>query len=141
YGTVGAVCLDRQGNLASASSTGGITGKRYGRVGDSPIVGAGVYADNATCAVSCTGEGEFFMRRVAANRVSALMEFRGLELESAAVEVLEGIRELGGKGGMIAVDKKGEVSVPFTTQGMFRGMIREKQPCRVAMFGPPGSWP
>ena len=138
YGTVGAVCLDRRGNLAAAASTGGITNKQYGRVGDSPIIGAGIYADNASCAVACTGEGELFLRRAAAHRVCTLMEFKGASLEAAAFGVLESIRKLGGKGGVIAVDRTGQVSAAFSTQGMFRGMARENQPSRVAMFGPPG---
>ncbi|MBS0013355.1 MAG: isoaspartyl peptidase/L-asparaginase [Desulfobacterales bacterium] len=140
YGTVGAVCIDGQGNLAAATSTGGITNKQYGRVGDSPIIGAGVYADNSTCAVSCTGQGELFLRRVAAHRVSALMAFKQLSLADAVAEVLESIRDLGGKGGMIAVDRTGQVCLAFTTRGMFRGLVREHQPARVAMFGPPGTW-
>ncbi|MFW5988783.1 MAG: isoaspartyl peptidase/L-asparaginase family protein [Desulfosudaceae bacterium] len=139
FGTVGAACFDSRGNLAAASSTGGITGKRYGRVGDSPVIGAGIYADNASCAVSCTGEGEFFLRRAAANRIAALVEFRGLDLESSAGTVLGEIRALGGKGGVIAVDRTGQAAIVFTTRGMFRGLARQGQPDRVAMFGPPGT--
>ncbi len=140
FGTVGAVCLDRAGNLAAASSTGGIPCKQYGRVGDSPIIGAGVYADNAACAVSCTGEGEFFLRRAAAKRIAALVEFGGFSLESAVSAVLENIRTLGGKGGIIALDTVGRSSISFTTRGMFRGLAREGETDRVAMFGPPGTW-
>ncbi len=140
FGTVGAVCLDRTGNLAAASSTGGITCKQYGRVGDSPIIGAGVYADNAACAVSCTGEGEFFLRRAAAKRIAALVEFGGFSLESAVSMVLENIRTLGGKGGIIALDTAGRSAVSFTTRGMFRGLSQEGESDRVAMFGPPGTW-
>jgi len=140
FGTVGAVCLDSAGNLTTASSTGGITCKEYGRVGDSPVIGAGVYADNASCAVSCTGEGEFFLRRAAAKRIAALVEFGGLSLEAAASIVLENIRTLGGKGGLIGVDAAGRVTFSFTTRGMFRGLARQGEPDRVAMFGPPGSW-
>lgn len=140
YGTVGAVCLDRHGSLAAASSTGGITDKKHGRVGDSPIVGAGVYANNATCAVTCTGQGEFFMRTVAAHSVSSLVELRGQSLEQAIGEVLNQIQKLGGMGGMIGVDRNGQAAVEFVTQGMFRGMAREGEESRVAMYGPPGSW-
>lgn len=140
FGTVGAVCLDSAGNLSSASSTGGITRKQYGRVGDSPLIGAGVYADNTSCAVSCTGEGEFFLRRAAAKRIAALVEFGGLSLQAAASSVLENIRALGGKGGLIAVDTAGGVAIPFTTRGMFRGLARQGETDRVAMFGPPGKW-
>lgn len=140
FGTVGAVCLDRAGNLASASSTGGIPCKQYGRVGDSPVIGAGVYADNAACAVSCTGEGEFFLRRAAAKRIACLVELGGFSLEAAVSEVLENIRNLGGKGGVIALDTAGRFSISFTTQGMFRGLVREGEMERVAMFGPPGAW-
>ncbi|MDZ7830946.1 MAG: isoaspartyl peptidase/L-asparaginase [Desulfobacterales bacterium] len=140
FGTVGAVCLDRAGNLFAASSTGGITGKEYGRVGDSPVIGAGVYADNASCAVSCTGEGEFFLRRAAAKRIAALVEFGGFSLEAAAAAVLENIRTLGGKGGLIAVDAAGRAAISFTTRGMFRGLARQDEADRVAMFGPPLNW-
>lgn len=140
FGTVGAVCLDSAGDLATASSTGGITRKQYGRVGDSPVIGAGVYADNASCAVSCTGEGEFFLRRAAAKRIAALVEFGGLSLQAAASSVLENIRVLGGKGGLIAVDTAGGVAMSFTTRGMFRGLARQGETDRVAMFGPPGKW-
>ena len=140
FGTVGAVCLDGAGNLAAASSTGGITLKEYGRVGDSPVIGAGIYADNASCAVSCTGEGELFLRRAAAKRIAALMEFGGFPLEAAASAVLDNIRTLGGKGGLIALDTAGQVAISFATRGMFRGMARQGEADRVAMFGPPGTW-
>jgi len=140
FGTVGAVCLDMAGNLAAASSTGGIPCKQHGRVGDSPVIGAGIYADNAACAVSCTGEGEFFLRRAASKRIAALVEFGGFSLKAAASAVLENIRTLGGKGGIIAVDNAGRSAVIFTTRGMFRGLVREGEAERVAMFGPPGAW-
>lgn len=140
HGTVGAVALDGRGNLAAASSTGGMPHKKPGRIGDSPIIGAGVYANNDTCAVSCTGHGESFMRQVAAYRISLLMELKGFDLEQAAAEALQQVRSVGGEGGLIAVDKSGGVALPFTTQGMFRGLVLEGQPPRVAMYGPPGSW-
>lgn len=136
FGTVGAVCLDQHGNLAAGSSTGGTTNKKYGRIGDSPIVGAGVYADNAVCAVSCTGEGEYFLRRVAAHRIAALMQFQGLNLAQAASLVLEDIQNMGGLGGLIAVDISGHVVLPFITQGMYRGLLRQGQRPWVAMYGP-----
>ncbi len=135
FGTVGAVCLDRQGNLAAASSTGGIMNKKHGRVGDSPIIGCGVYANNSTCAVTCTGEGEFFIRTVAAHTVSALTEFGGLSLEQACQRVLDHIQDLGGLGGLIGVDHKGQTAVVFITQGMFRGMVQEGEEPWVAMYG------
>ena len=139
-GTVGAVAWDEQGNLAAASSTGGITDKKPGRVGDSPIIGAGVYADNATCAVSCTGQGEYFMRCVAAHRLSALMELGGQGLEQAAEATLKKVQDLGGQGGLIAVDRCGRVAMPFLTAGMYRGLVRQEKAPQVAMYGPPGHW-
>ncbi|MFO8032331.1 MAG: isoaspartyl peptidase/L-asparaginase [Desulfohalobiaceae bacterium] len=135
-GTVGAVCLDQQGSLAAGSSTGGTTNKKHGRVGDSPIIGAGVYADNSACAVSCTGEGEYFLRRVAAHRIAALMELRGLDLAQSASLVLEDIQNMGGLGGLIAVDTHGRAVQPFLTQGMYRGLLRQGQRPWVAMYGP-----
>jgi len=121
FGTVGAVACDSQGNVAAATSTGGMTNKKWGRVGDSPMVGAGNYANNKTCAVSCTGSGEYFIRGVVAYDVSCLMEFKGLSLDEAASEVIQKrILELGGDGGLIAVDAKGNISMPFNTEGMYR---------------------
>jgi L-asparaginase / beta-aspartyl-peptidase len=123
HGTVGAVALDEAGNLAAATSTGGNTNKQPGRVGDSPIVGAGTYANNKTCAVSATGDGEFFMRAVAAHDLSALMEYRGMNLGEAARAVLEKVEALGGTGGLIAVDREGNIALPFNTTGMYRGSV------------------
>ena len=121
-GTVGAVALDAAGNLAAATSTGGMTNKRQGRVGDSPIIGAGTYAKNGVCAVSATGHGEYFIRSVAAHHISAAVEFRGLTLRAAVRELLhERIRELGGSGGVIAIDHAGGIVTEFSTEGMFRG--------------------
>lgn len=120
-GTVGAVALDTAGNLAASTSSGGTTNKYAGRIGQAPTPGAGVYANNATCAVSCTGQGEAFMRGVAAYDVSALMEYRGLGLVAAADEVIR--RRLRGKGGLIAVDTQGNVTLPFNTEGMYRAWI------------------
>ena len=121
FGTVGAVACDIHGNLAAATSTGGMTNKRFGRIGDSPILGAGNYANNKTCAVSCTGSGEFFIRGVAAYDVSCLMEYKGLSLEEAAGEVIQKrLLEIGGDGGLIAVDVHGNIAMPFNTEGMYR---------------------
>lgn len=121
FGTVGAVALDKHGNLAAATSTGGMTNKKWGRVGDSPIIGAGNYANNATCAVSCTGSGEFFIRGVVAYDVSCLMEYKGMSLGEAAAEVIHNrVLKLGGDGGLIAVDRNGNIALPFNTEGMYR---------------------
>jgi beta-aspartyl-peptidase (threonine type) len=122
-GTVGAVALDEHGNLAAATSTGGMTMKRHGRVGDSPIIGAGTYAKNGACAVSCTGHGESFIRAVAAYHVCASMEYRGLTLKQAVHETLhERVSAMGGDGGMIAIDAQGNVVMDFSSEAMFRGM-------------------
>lgn len=121
FGTVGAVALDAQGNLAAATSTGGMTNKQAGRVGDTPIIGAGCYANNATVAVSSTGTGEIFMRTVAAYDVSALMEYGGLSLQQATDKVvMEKLLALGGSGGLIAVDREGNIALPFNSEGMYR---------------------
>lgn len=122
FGTVGAVACDQNGNIAAATSTGGMTNKKWGRVGDSPMIGAGNYANNQTCAISCTGSGEFFIRGVVAYDVSCLMEYKGLSLQQAAEEVImKRILKIGGDGGLIAVDAKGNVAMPFNTEGMYRG--------------------
>jgi beta-aspartyl-peptidase (threonine type) len=121
-GTVGAVALDNHGNLAAATSTGGMTNKRMGRVGDSPIIGAGTYAKNGVCAVSATGHGEYFIRAVAAYHIALSVEHRGMSLELAARELIhERIARLGGEGGIIAIDATGRIVMEFNTQGMFRG--------------------
>ena len=135
HGTVGAVALDRAGNLAAATSTGGRTNKLAGRVGDSPIIGAGTYANNATAAVSATGEGEYFMREVAAHTLSALMEFKGWSVEQAAKHViLERLQALGGSGGLIALDRKGNISMPFSTPGMYRGCMKVGGAPEIGIF-------
>lgn len=122
FGTVGAVACDKNGNVAAATSTGGMTNKRFGRVGDSPIIGAGNYANNATCAVSCTGSGEYFIRGVVAYDVACLIEHKGLSLQEAASEVINHrILEINGDGGLIAVNAQGEIAMPFNTEGMYRG--------------------
>lgn len=122
FGTVGAVALDSEGNLAAATSTGGMTNKKFGRIGDSPIIGSGTYACNQTCAVSCTGSGEYFIRGVAAYDVSCLMEYKGLSLQEACDTVIhKRLLAIGGDGGLIAVDTHGNVALPFNTDGMYRG--------------------
>lgn len=121
FGTVGAVACDQNGNVAAATSTGGMTNKRFGRVGDTPMIGAGNYANNQTCAVSCTGSGEFFIRAVVAYDVSCLMEHKKITLTDAAEEVVYSrLMKIGGDGGLIAVDSKGNVALPFNTEGMYR---------------------
>ena len=135
YGTVGAVALDRHGNLASATSTGGMTNKKYGRVGDAPIIGAGTYANNKTAAISATGWGEYYIRLVMAKSISDMMEFGKMKLEKAANEmVMKRLPALGGDGGLIAVDKDGNIAMPFCTDGMYRGYINNKGEKKVAIF-------
>lgn len=125
FGTVGAVALDAQGNLAAATSTGGMTNKRPGRVGDSPLIGAGTYADNRTAAISCTGSGEMFIRANAAFDVCARMAYGGQSLAQAAeAVVMQALPAIDGRGGLIAVDAQGHVSLPFNTEGMYRGSMR-----------------
>lgn len=135
YGTVGAVALDRAGNLSAGTSTGGISNKRFGRVGDSPIIGAGTYANNRTCAVSCTGDGEYFIRSVVAHDISALIEYKGISLKEAAQIALDKAEKLGGKGGLIAMDRNGQVTMPFNTSGMYRGSIGADGKPFVAIYG------
>ena len=127
HGTVGCVALDSKGNLAAGTSTGGTTNKRYGRVGDTPIIGAGTYANNKTCAVSATGTGEYFIRSVVAYDISCLMEYKGLSLSQAAeIVVMDKLVKTGGDGGVIAIDKDGNIAMPFNTSGMYRAYIDEK---------------
>ena len=122
YGTVGCCALDKYGNLAAGTSTGGMANKRYNRIGDSPIIGAGTYANNNTCAVSGTGHGEYFIRWTVAHDISALMEYKGLSLkEASALVVNDKLVKAGGSGGVICVDKSGNISMPFNSSGMFRG--------------------
>ena len=134
FGTVGAVALDKNGNLAAGTSTGGMTNKKYGRVGDAPVIGAGTYANNQTVAVSCTGWGEFYIRSVAAYDVSAMMEYKGLTVDSAAHAVIEKIGKLGGDGGMIALDKNGNMSMPFNTEGMYRGAVTKDGKIEIYIY-------
>lgn len=136
FGTVGAVAVDRFGNLAAATSTGGTTAKQFGRVGDSPLIGAGTYADNATCAVSCTGHGEYFIRYAAAYDVAARMKYAGETVEQSAHTVIhETLKDASGEGGLIAIDRNGNFAMPFNTEGMFRGCTTEDGEVYVAIFG------
>jgi len=138
FGTVGCVALDKNGNLAAGTSTGGMTNKRWGRIGDSPIIGAGTYANNTTCAVSGTGWGEFFIRGTVAHDISALMEYKGLTLKQAAEEVIQNklpnIGKQGATGGIIAVDKNGNIAMEFNTLGMFRATMNSEGKLYVGMF-------
>src|SRR5467141_544610 len=134
HGTVGAVALDKNGNLAAATSTGGTTNKLPGRIGDTPVIGAGTYANNQTCAVSCTGDGEYFIRAGVAHEVSALIEYRGMKLQEAAQTALDAVKQLGGAGGLIAIDKNGEIALPFNTNGMYRGYVDPKAKFVVEIY-------
>ncbi|HQU83032.1 MAG TPA: isoaspartyl peptidase/L-asparaginase [Pyrinomonadaceae bacterium] len=134
FGTVGAVACDFSGNLAAATSTGGMTNKKFGRIGDTPIVGAGTYAENATCAVSCTGHGEFFMLGATAFDVSARMKYQNLSLEQAANEAINYQTEIGGEGGLIAVDNSGNVALPFNSDGMYRGFVTANGNFKVEIY-------
>jgi beta-aspartyl-peptidase (threonine type) len=133
-GTVGAVACDFRGNLAAATSTGGMTNKKFGRVGDTPIVGAGTYADNETCAVSCTGHGEFFMLAAAAYDVAARMKYKNSGLIEAAQETIEHLRLIGGEGGLIAVDNLGNLALPFNSEGMYRAFITSDGKMSVEIY-------
>lgn len=133
-GTVGCVVYDGRGNLAAGTSTGGMTLKRWGRIGDSPIIGAGTYADNQSCAVSCTGHGEYFIRLGVARDIAALMKYQNLSLEKAAEAVLQELSQMGGTGGFVAVDQQGHPVMLFNTTGMFRGYIKGNGEKEVAIF-------
>lgn len=123
FGTVGAVAVDVEGNVAAATSTGGMTNKTWGRVGDSPLIGAGTYANNKTCAISCTGHGEYFIRGVVAYDLSCMIEYGGKNLKEASDKIIhEKLKKMGGEGGLIAVDSSGNICMPFNTEGMYRGM-------------------
>ncbi|RNI30493.1 isoaspartyl peptidase/L-asparaginase family protein [Rufibacter latericius] len=135
FGTVGAVAVDLQGNLAAATSTGGMTNKNFNRIGDTPIIGAGTYANNRTCAVSCTGHGEYFMRNVVAYDISCMMEYKGLSLVQAAdLVVHDKLKKQGGEGGLIAVDARGQVTLPFNSEGMYRASWVQGQDPLVAIY-------
>ena len=135
FGTVGAVALDQSGNIAAGTSTGGMSDKRFGRVGDSPLIGAGTYANNKTCGVSSTGWGEYFIRLVVAHDISAMMEYGGLSLQEAADSVImKKLPRLGGDGGVIALDGAGNISMTFNTDGMYRGYIRKKGEAQTFLY-------
>jgi len=135
YGTVGCAALDKHGNLAAGTSTGGMTNKKWNRIGDSPIIGAGTYANNATCAVSSTGWGEYFIRAMVAHDISALMEYKGLSLEEASKEVIQKkLTELGGTGGIVAIDNEGNVSMEFNTEGMYRATMNAKGELTIGIY-------
>ena len=135
FGTVGAVACDKEGNIAAATSTGGMTNKKWGRVGDSPMIGAGNYANNKTCAISCTGSGEFFIRGVVAYDVACLMEHKGMSLIEASNEVInKRILEIKGDGGLIAVDTQGNIAMPFNTEGMYRASKTSKGEEIIAIY-------
>jgi L-asparaginase / beta-aspartyl-peptidase len=136
FGTVGAVACDVNGNIAAGTSTGGMTNKRFSRIGDSPVIGAGTYANNKTCAISCTGHGEFFMRAVVAYDVSCLMEYKGLSLHDACNMVIKNkLVKMGGEGGLIAVDAQGNFDFCFNSAGMYRGMMNSEGKEMVAYYG------
>jgi beta-aspartyl-peptidase (threonine type) len=125
HGTVGCVALDKAGNIVAGTSTGGMTNKRFSRIGDSPIIGAGTYANNKTCGVSSTGHGEFFIRYVVAYDIAAMMEYGGMSLEEAAEKVVnEKLVEAGGSGGIVALDAYGNIAMPFNSEGMYRGYVK-----------------
>jgi L-asparaginase / beta-aspartyl-peptidase len=132
---VGAVALDDQGDLAAGTSTGGLTNKPVGRIGDSPIIGAGTYADNATMAASATGTGEFFIREAVTHDISAAMEYARLRVDKAAENAIQQVEDLGGDGGVIALDRRGNLATPFNTTGMFRGYVTEDGQVVVKLFG------
>ncbi|MEK7724898.1 MAG: isoaspartyl peptidase/L-asparaginase [Acidobacteriota bacterium] len=133
-GTVGAVACDFRGNLAAATSTGGMTNKKFGRIGDTPIIGSGTYAENSACAISCTGHGEYFMLGVTAFDVAARMKYKGLSLENAANETIERLTKINGDGGFIAVDASGNVVLPFNCEGMYRGCITNELEMKIEIY-------
>lgn len=135
FGTVGAVAIDQYGNLAAATSTGGMTNKRFGRIGDSPIIGAGTYANNQTCAISCTGHGEYFIRAVVAYDISCLMEYKGYTLKQACDYVVKDkLVKFGGEGGLIAIDQFGNIELPFNSEGMYRAWKKNGEETVVKIY-------
>ncbi len=135
YGTVGCVALDKNGNIAAGTSTGGMTNKKYGRVGDVPIIGGGTYADNSTCGVSATGHGEYFIRSVVAYDIAAKMKYKDMSLENAAHEVvMEELVDFGGSGGIIALDRQGNITMPFNSEGMYRGYMKAADSAKVFIY-------
>jgi beta-aspartyl-peptidase (threonine type) len=136
FGTVGAVACDAQGNIAAGTSTGGMTNKRFGRIGDSPVIGAGTYANNKTCGISCTGHGEYFLRAVVAHDVSCLMEYKGLSLHDACNMVIKDkLVKMGGEGGLIAVDGQGNYEFCFNSAGMYRAVRNNNGVEQIAYYG------
>ena len=136
FGTVGCVALDKNGNLAAGTSTGGMTNKRWNRIGDSPLIGAGTYANNASCAISATGWGEYFIRGVIAHDISAMMEYKGVSIEEAATEVIQNkLTKMGGTGGVIGIDKDGNMTMQFNTKGMYRASMNANGELKIAIFG------
>lgn len=135
FGTVGAVAIDQHGNLAAGTSTGGMTNKKHGRVGDTPVIGSGTYANNKTCAISCTGHGEFFLRAVVAYDISCLMEYKGLSLKKACdIVVMDKLVKIGGEGGLIALDAKGNIELPFNSEGMYRASKKEGEETFIGIY-------
>lgn len=134
FGTVGAVAVDRDGNICAGTSTGGMTNKKWGRIGDSPVIGAGTYANNSTCGFSGTGHGEYYIRAAAAHDVSALMEYQGMSVQEAAQTVMDKLTKMEASGGMIALDQYGNVAMPFNTSGMYRGYLREGEDAVVKIY-------
>jgi beta-aspartyl-peptidase (threonine type) len=135
FGTIGAVAIDGFGNLAAATSTGGMTNKNYNRIGDSPVIGAGTYANNNTCAISCTGHGELFIRSVVAYDISCLMEYKGLSLaEACEIVVNQKLVKIKGEGGLVAIDKDGNIALPFNSEGMYRASRRANEPGLIAIY-------
>ena len=136
FGTVGAVACDDKGNIAASTSTGGMTNKKYGRIGDSPLIGSGTYANNKTCAISCTGHGEVFIKAVAAYDVSCLMEYKGMSLQEAMdFTVNTKLKNMDGEGGMIGVDANGNYAMMFNSAGMYRGVRNNEGINEVAIYG------
>jgi beta-aspartyl-peptidase (threonine type) len=134
FGTVGAVALDNNGNLAAGTSTGGMSNKKFGRVGDSPIIGAGTYANNQTAGISCTGWGEFFIRNVVAYDLAAMMEYKNYTIEQAANDVIKKVGDMGGDGGLIALDKNGNLAMPFNSEGMYRAAITKEGEMEIYFY-------
>ncbi len=129
------MAVDAAGHLAAGTSTGGMSNKMYGRVGDSPIIGAGTYADNESCAISATGHGEYFIRYVVAHDIAALMKYKGLSIDAAAAEVVQHkLKTAGGEGGLIALDPKGNLAMPYNTEGMYRGYVTSDGKVRVLLY-------
>ncbi len=135
FGTVGAVAIDQHGNLAAGTSTGGMTNKKHGRVGDTPVIGSGTYANNKTCAISCTGHGEFFLRAVVAYDISCLMEYKGLSLKKACdIVVMDKLVKIGGEGGLISLDAKGNIELSFNSEGMYRASKKEGEELFIGIY-------